>query len=306
MSPEKLKYAIIDVETTGMGIQGNKITEIAIIIHDGTKIIDQYDSLVNPECTIPMTISRLTGIYDYMVSDAPKFYEVAKKVIEITKDCIFVAHNVNFDYNVIHKEFSDLGFPFKRKKLCTVRLSRKLIPGLPSYSLGKLCSSVGIRINDRHRAKGDADATTILFEKLLRLDADNKVFDSFLKPNSREATLPPGLAKEIFEKLPERTGVYYFRNEKEHIIYVGKALNIKKECSVIFMTKRIKKSRFANKHPISPLRLPEASWSPYSLSLLKLKSIFLFIIVLSADQMKGMGYLVMRTGQVLFIWAGII
>jgi len=169
MSPEKLKYAIIDVETTGMGIQGNKITEIAIIIHDGTKIIDQYDSLVNPECTIPMTISRLTGIYDYMVSDAPKFYEVAKKVIEITKDCIFVAHNVNFDYNVIHKEFSDLGFPFKRKKLCTVRLSRKLIPGLPSYSLGKLCSSVGIRINDRHRAKGDADATTILFEKTFKI-----------------------------------------------------------------------------------------------------------------------------------------
>jgi len=240
MSPEKLKYAIIDVETTGMGIQGNKITEIAIIIHDGTKIIDQYDSLVNPECTIPMTISRLTGIYDYMVSDAPKFYEVAKKVIEITKDCIFVAHNVNFDYNVIHKEFSDLGFPFKRKKLCTVRLSRKLIPGLPSYSLGKLCSSVGIRINDRHRAKGDADATTILFEKLLRLDADNKVFDSFLKPNSREATLPPGLAKEIFEKLPERTGVYYFRNEKEHIIYVGKALNIKKRVLSHFYDKKNK------------------------------------------------------------------
>ena len=121
MTAENLKYAIIDVETTGMGIQGNRITEIAIIIHDGHKIIDQYDSLVNPERTIPMSISRLTGIYDYMVKDAPKFYEIAKKVIEITSDCIFVAHNVNFDYNVIHKEFSELGFPFKRKKLCTVR-----------------------------------------------------------------------------------------------------------------------------------------------------------------------------------------
>ena len=240
MTTENLKYAIIDVETTGMGIQGNRITEIAIIIHDGHKIIDQYDSLVNPESTIPMSISRLTGIYDYMVQDAPKFYEIAKKVIEITTDCVFVAHNVNFDYNVIHKEFSELGFPFKRKKLCTVRLSRKLIPGLPSYSLGKLCSAVGISINDRHRAKGDADATTILFEKLLRIDQDNKIFDSFLKPNSREATLPPGLAKEIFEKLPERTGVYYFRNEKEHIIYVGKALNIKKRVLSHFYDKKNK------------------------------------------------------------------
>jgi len=240
MTSENQKYAIIDVETTGMGIQGNRITEIAIIIHDGHKIIDQYDSLVNPESTIPMSISRLTGIYDYMVKDAPKFYEIAKKVIEITSDCIFVAHNVNFDYNVIHKEFSELGFPFKRKKLCTVRLSRKLIPGLPSYSLGKLCSAVGININDRHRAKGDADATTILFEKLLRIDQDSQIFDSFLKPNSREATLPPGLPKEIFEKLPERTGVYYFRNEKEHIIYVGKALNIKKRVLSHFYDKKNK------------------------------------------------------------------
>ena len=240
MGPENFKYAIIDVETTGMGIQGNKITEIAVIIHDGSKIIDQFDSLVNPECTIPLSISRLTGIYDHMVSGAPKFYEIAKKVIEITNDCIFVAHNVNFDYNVIHKEFNGLGFPFKRKKLCTIRLSRKLIPGLPSYSLGKLCAAIGIAINDRHRAKGDVDATTLLFEKLLRLDVDNKVFHSFLKPHSREATLPPGLPKDVFEKLPERTGVYYFKNEKEHIIYVGKALNIKKRVLSHFYDKNNK------------------------------------------------------------------
>ena len=238
MESKEIKYAIIDVETTGMGIQGNRITEIAILVHDGNKVIEEYESLVNPECNIPHTITRLTGINDYMVAEAPKFYEIAKKIIELTTDCIFVAHNVNFDYNVIHKEFAELGFPFRRKKLCTVRLSRKLIPGLPSYSLGKLCSSVGIPLNDRHRAMGDTRATTILFEKLLSIDNDQSVFASFLKPGSRQATLPPGLAKSIFDQLPERTGIYYFRDGKDDIIYVGKALNIKKRVLSHFYDKK--------------------------------------------------------------------
>lgn len=238
MENKEIKYAIIDVETTGMGVQGNRITEIAILVHDGKKVIQEYESLVNPERSIPHTITRLTGINDHMVADAPKFYEIAKEIIEITSDCIFVAHNVNFDYNVIHKEFADLGFPFRRKKLCTVRLSRKLIPGLPSYSLGKLCNSVGIQLNDRHRAMGDTRATTILFEKLLNLDSDQSVFSSFLKPGSRQATLPPGLAKSIFDQIPERTGVYYFRDNKDDIIYVGKALNIKKRVLSHFYDKK--------------------------------------------------------------------
>ncbi|MGI9532483.1 exonuclease domain-containing protein [Lutimonas sp.] len=238
MADNSLKYAIIDVETTGMGIHGNRITEIAILLHDGQKVIDEYESLVNPECSIPHSITRLTGIHDYMVEDAPKFYEIAKKVIQMTTDCIFVAHNVNFDYNVIHKEFADLGFPFRRKKLCTVRLARKLIPGLPSYSLGKLCTSVGIPLNDRHRAMGDTRATTILFDKLLTLDTDGAVFDSFLKPGSRQATLPPGLPKSVFDQLPERTGVYYFRDQKDEIIYIGKAINIKKRVLSHFYDKK--------------------------------------------------------------------
>ncbi len=238
MEINNIKYAIIDVETTGMGIQGNRITEIAILVHDGTKVIKEFQTLVNPERTIPFTITRLTGINDQMVADAPKFYEIAKEVIELTTDCVFVAHNVNFDYNVIHKEFSELGFPFRRKKLCTVRLSRKLIPGLPSYSLGKLCSSIGIPLNDRHRAMGDTRATTSLFERLMGLDLDQKVFSSFLKIGSRQATLPPGLPKEVFDQLPERTGVYYFRDKQDEIIYIGKALNIKKRVLSHFYDKK--------------------------------------------------------------------
>ncbi|MGB5262475.1 MAG: 3'-5' exonuclease, partial [Lutimonas sp.] len=136
-------YAIVDIETTGYG---SKITEISVFLHDGKKVVDEFTTLVNPEANIPPFITNLTGISNAMVYNAPKFYEIAKKVEEITKDAIFVAHSVNFDYNIIQKEFKDLGFEFKRKKLCTVRLSRKLIPGLKSYSLGTLCSSQGIPI----------------------------------------------------------------------------------------------------------------------------------------------------------------
>ncbi|UMB61304.1 GIY-YIG nuclease family protein [Lutibacter sp. A80] len=217
-------YAIVDIETTG---HSSKITEISIFIFNGKKIIDEYTTLVNPECVIPPFITNLTGISNAMVGGAPKFYEIAKTVQEITKDCIFVAHNVNFDYNIINQEFKELGFEFKRKKLCTVRLSRKLIPGLKSYSLGALCNSQNIVIKDRHRAKGDAEATTILFEKLLKLDPLLITINSFLNPKSRQATLPPLLPKEIIDNLSEKTGVYYFKNAKNEIIYVGKANNIK-------------------------------------------------------------------------------
>lgn len=218
-------YAIVDIETTG---HTNKITEISIFIHNGEQLIDEYTTLVNPECSIPPFITNLTGINNAMVANAPKFFEIAKKVNEITENCIFVAHNVNFDYNIIHKEFKDLGFSWKRKKLCTVRLSRKLIPGLKSYSLGALCTTQNIVIKDRHRAKGDAEATTILFEKLLKLDNNQQVFQSFLNPKSRQATLPPLLSKKIIDGLSSNTGVYYFKNLKNEIIYVGKANNIKK------------------------------------------------------------------------------
>ncbi|OGS69022.1 MAG: DNA polymerase III subunit epsilon [Flavobacteria bacterium RIFCSPLOWO2_12_FULL_35_11] len=216
-------YTIIDIETTG---HSSKITEISIFVYDGEKVIDEFTTLVNPECSIPPFITNLTGITNAMVSNAPKFYEIAKKVAEITKDTIFVAHNVNFDYNIIQKEFKDLGFEFKRKKLCTVRLSRKLIPNLRSYSLGALCVTQNIVIKDRHRAKGDAEATVILFEKLLRLDTEN-VFNSFLNPRSKQSTLPPLLPKKTVDELSENSGVYYFKNEKNEIIYVGKAKNIK-------------------------------------------------------------------------------
>ncbi len=233
-----MKYAIVDIETNG----GVKITEISIFIFDGASVIDEFTTLVNPQCNIPPRITNLTGIDSLMVRDAPKFYEIAKKVYEITQDCIFVAHNVNFDYGIIGKEFKELGLAYKRKKLCTVRLSRKLLPNKKSYSLGKLCISEGITLTDRHRARGDAAATVILFEKLLSLDKenDNEIIDSFLNPRSRQATLPPLLPKDVFDNLSEKHGVYYFWNEDKEVIYVGKANNIKQRVLSHFYDKKKK------------------------------------------------------------------
>lgn len=160
-------FTIIDIETTGHSYKNGKITEIALYQHDGQKITNSFGTLINPEMDIPYFITKLTGINNEMVKDAPRFYEVAKKIIELTEGRFFVAHNVNFDYYFVKEEFNRLGYNFNRKKLCTVQLSKKFLPGHRSYSLGKLCSDIGIHINDRHRASGDALATVKLFELLL-------------------------------------------------------------------------------------------------------------------------------------------
>ena len=225
---ENQLFAVIDVETTGGGISGNRLTEICIVLLRGPVIIDKFSSLINPEEEIPRYITALTGIDNSMLENAPKFHEVARKVEEMTRDAIFVAHNVNFDYNVLRNEFRELGFEYTRKKLCTVRLSRKLIPGLFSYSLGRLCDSIGIPISNRHRAEGDTDATVILFQRLLSLDDDFKLINSFLHARSRQATLPPHIEAEQINELPESPGTYLFKDKQHKVIYAGKAINIKK------------------------------------------------------------------------------
>lgn len=227
-------YTIIDVETTG---QGNRITEISIFKYDGETIIDEFTTLINPESLIPQHITALTGIDNSLVADAPIFSDVANAIFNITEDAIFVAHSVNFDYNVIRGEFQRIGMEFNRKKLCTVRLSRKLLPGHRSYSLGKLCKSLNIKLVDRHRARGDAEATVILFKLLLQQPNSKDVFATFLNKNSREATLPPNLPKAIFDALPHAPGIYYFKDKKGAVIYVGKAKNLKKRVLSHFYSK---------------------------------------------------------------------
>jgi len=219
-------YAIVDIETTGSYSAANCITEIAICVHDGKQPVEWFQSLVKPDKPIPAYITALTGISNQMVSNAPSFESLMPKIDELTKGKIFVAHHVHFDYSFIRNEFERLGSSFVRKKLCTVRLSRKLIPGMPSYSLNKLCNQLGIEHTDVHRAMGDVKATVSLFEMLLRTD-DSRIIDDTLKKGSGETILPAHLPKQQFDKLPEGPGVYYFKDKKGKIIYVGKAANIK-------------------------------------------------------------------------------
>lgn len=237
MTKSKTTYTIIDVETTG---RGNEITEISIFKHDGEKVLEEFTSLVNPQALIPDYITALTGIDNAMVADAPTFAEIAEAVLAITEDSIFVAHNVNFDYNVIRKEFKKIDIDFRRRKLCTVRLSRALFPGFRSYSLGKLCDAMQIDLVDRHRARGDAEATVTLFEKLLAHKNSETVFADFLKKGSKEATLPSHLPSAVFDAIPNAPGIYYFKNKKGKIIYVGKAINLKKRVLGHFYDKKEK------------------------------------------------------------------
>ena len=162
-----MKYAIVDIETSGGNWQLDRITEIAIYIHNGLEIIGEFKTLVNPEVYIPFHITQLTGITNAMVARAPKFYEIAREVVLLTEDCTFVAHNAPFDYRFLQAEFKRLGYDFHRDVLCTVKLSRRVFPGHRSYSLGNICDVLGIDIENRHRAAGDALATTKLFEKIL-------------------------------------------------------------------------------------------------------------------------------------------
>lgn len=221
-------FAIVDIETTGGHADKNGITEIAIFTHDGTRITDSYTTLINPGIPIPPFLESYTGITNEMVEHAPSFEMVSNKVYEMLHDKIFVAHNVNFDHTFIKHHLQHVGLDLNVKKLCTVRLSRKLFPGFASYSLGNLCQSLGIPLQNRHRAHGDAAATVKVLEKALQVDEDRSVIDSFLKKGSKEATLPPNLPRAEFEALPEKPGVYYFYDEQGKLIYVGKAINLKK------------------------------------------------------------------------------
>lgn len=241
-------YCILDIETTGGQYNQEGITEIAIYKFDGHDVVDQFISLVNPEIPIQPFVVKLTGINNAMLRSAPKFYEVAKRIIEITEGCVVVAHNASFDYRILQTEFRRLGYDFKKPTLCTVELSKKIIPGLPSYSLGKLVRSLGIPMADRHRASGDAMATVKLFKMLLAKDVEKEIVKSFVKTEIKAGMSPKLL--DIVENLPSKTGIYYIHNEKGDLIYIGKSKNIKKRVNQHFTgtsskSKKIQRDVFA-------------------------------------------------------------
>lgn len=219
-------YCVVDIETSGGTARSHKIIEVAIVQFDGKDIVDTYSTLINPQKEIPPFITSLTGITNDMVADAPTFTEVADIIFKKTQEAVFVAHNVNFDYSFLKQEFNLLDTRYERKKLCTVRLAKKILPGYRSYSLGALTNQLDIQIDNRHRALGDAVATAKILGILIEKDQGDFIGYS-LKRNSREATLPPHIPKSVFDQLPEKAGVYYFHNRKGKVIYVGKAKNIR-------------------------------------------------------------------------------
>jgi DNA polymerase III epsilon subunit family exonuclease len=227
---QQQKYSIVDIETTGSLRKGQKIIEIAILNVDGDVLVEEFTTLINPELRIPYFITSLTGITNEAVEHAPKFFEVAKRIVEMTKDRIFVAHNVFFDFNFIKHEFSELGFSFNRDKVCTVRLARKYLPGHSSYSLGEISKDLKITNHSRHRAAGDAMAT---FELFKIIQGKMSVCEDILS-DSKKIALPPLLSRGNFENLPHVIGVYYFYDSYGKILYIGKSLDIKKRVTQHF------------------------------------------------------------------------
>lgn len=220
-------FAIVDIETCGsrFSFQKGRIIEICILVHDGLQVVDKFSTLIHPECSISGFYSNISGITNDMVEGAPRFYEVAKDILHYTEGKIFVAHNVGFDYHFIQDEFASLGYKFKRDTLCTVKMSRKLLPGKKSYSLGNLCESLGIEIENRHRAEGDAVATAKVLDILLQLKSQNPAFKT-KSLYQLMTTRTEAIKKYVLDKLPDSCGVYYFLNQAHEIIYVGKSVNM--------------------------------------------------------------------------------
>lgn len=240
-------FAIIDIETCGNKYEykRGRITEICIAVHDGLQVTEKFSTLINPECYISPFFVNISGITNEMVAKAPKFHEVAQKIIELTEGKIFVAHNVGFDYGFIKDEFAGLGYSFKRETLCTVRLSRKLMPGKLSYSLGNLCESIGIEVNNRHRAEGDVDATVHLFNRLIELKSLHPQY----KNKGVEEIMTRRIDKikqYILNKLPETCGVYYFLNKEQQNIYIGKSKNMYNRALSHFNSKEHKSHKMLN------------------------------------------------------------
>ena len=229
-------YTIVDLEATGGKFNEESIIEIAIYKFDGVSITDQFISLVNPEKEIHPYVEKLTGISSNMLKTAPKFHEIAKRVIEITSDSVLVAHNAQFDYRILQLEFKRLGFAFSMKSICTVILSQELLPEQESYKLGRLSRSLGIPIKDRHRASGDALATVELFKILLEKDVKQEIIRKSIVEFPGEKM--DNIFKDVIDNLKENTGVFYIYNDNNKLIYIDFSKDIKNKLIKLFTSKK--------------------------------------------------------------------
>jgi DNA polymerase III subunit epsilon len=230
-----LRFAITDIETTGSHASGNAIIEVAVIVWENNEIVDEYQTLINPEVKLPAYISTLTGITDQMLVSAPLFEDIADDLWQVLSDCVFVAHNVSFDYSFIKTAFAFVGKQWAPPKLDSIKIARKAFPGLRSYGLANVCLELNIRNEAAHRAMGDARATLTLFDKSVALLGIEDILALSIEKN-KALYLPAHLDRAIFDHLPSTTGVYFLRNKQGKAIYIGKAKNIKKRVHQHFST----------------------------------------------------------------------
>lgn len=231
-------YSIIDIESNGAPFRKESIIEIAIYRFDGHEITDQFISLVNPESEISAFVQKLTGITSKMVITAPKFHEIAKRVVEITKDSILVGHNIDFDYRMLRQSFKRLGYDFTIKTLDTIPLAKNLIPDEKSYSLSKLCKSIGIPLSEAHCASGDARATLDLFKLLMIKDQNNEIIQSQHEENHAKNYI--NKIQILTEDLPNERGILYFQNSEGKIIYSDVVEDLYKSAKKIFDSDKAK------------------------------------------------------------------
>ena len=236
------KFAVVDIETTGSRPGKDKIIEIAIAVVENGVIINRYERLLDPECPIPSNITYLTGIKQHMVEGKPRFFEIAKDIVDITQDCIFVAHNVRFDYSFIREEFRSLGFTYSKKTLCTVRLSRKAFPDIPKHSLGYLIKHFNIEVESRHRAMADVLATVDVLNRVQDMEAQSGHIEELISMGIKESLLPLQVTKAMIQELPDEPGVYFMLDENGKAVYIGKSVNIRSRVASHFSKKSKKAS----------------------------------------------------------------
>ena len=228
-------FAVVDVETTGGYASNHRMTEIAIVVHDGLKEVRRYSTLLNPGRHIPAGIQALTGITPEMVSDAPEFHEVAGEIREVLAEHVFVAHNVNFDYAFVKQAFGEVGITYNPRRLCSVRYARQIEKGLRSYSLKNLCRHFNLENRAAHRAWGDAEVTSVILSILLDKDKGG-LWQRAIQKNSGQFNLPANLPLSEYQSLPESPGVYYFLGKDSKPIYIGKARNLRKRVASHFIS----------------------------------------------------------------------
>ena len=228
-------YSVIDIESNGAGFRKENIIEIAIYKYDGHEIVDQFITLVNPESEITPFVQRLTNISQKMVKSAPRFHEIAKRIVEITQNTTLVGHNIEFDYRMLRQEFKRLGYEFKINTIDTIPLAKKLIPEAESYSLGKLVKSLGIPLIDQHRASGDARATLELFKLLMFKDKDSEIIQQHHEEINAKTYL--NKIKYLTQDLPFERGIIYFQNAEGKIIFFDFVDDLSKFVKTLFNSK---------------------------------------------------------------------